>query len=306
MTNGNPPDLSYSEPDLRALPPDDVHERADPRLERSSSGGRLLLLLGLLLLAVGGGWYLWSKFYATPTAPVAVTPPSTAPTVETPKEAGIQHPIETGAPAEPLPALAESDKAIAAALASAIDSDAFARLMVTQDFVRRFVVTVDNLPRKTYSQRLSPMKPMPGDFGVARSTDALRISPQNLERYALAVRTLEAVNSEKLVAAYARYYPLFQEAYKEQGYPNAYFNDRLVEALDVMIATRESPGQLALQQPKVLYEYADPALESLPAGQKIMLRMGPENAARVKVKLKEIRALVAREGSAAKAAAKSP
>lgn len=306
MTNGNPPDLSYSEPDLRAIPADDAYERTDPRIERPSSGPRVLLGLGLLLLALGGGWYLWSRYYAAPTPAVAVAPPEAAPTAEAPKEPGIQHPIETAAPAEPLPPLAESDKAIAAALASAIDSDALARLMVSQDFVRRFVATVDNLPRKTYSQRLSPMKPTPGEFGVTRSNEALRISPQNVERYALAVRTLEAVNSEKLVAAYVRYYPLFQDAYKEQGYPNAYFNDRLVEALDVMIATRESPGQLALQQPKILYEYADPALEALPAGQKIMLRLGPDNAARVKVKLKEIRALVAGEGGVAKAAAKRP
>jgi hypothetical protein len=55
-------------------------------------------------------------------------------------------------------------------------------------------------------------------------------------------------------------------------------------------------------QPKVLYEFADPALEALPSGQKILLRMGPENAARVKAKLREIRALVAKEGGAAKAA----
>ena len=300
MTQGNPPDLSYAEPDLRAIPPDDPYQRTDPRTERPSASGRMALLLGVLLLAGGLGWYLWSKYYATPPAPVAETPP--APTAEAPKEPGIQHPIQSTAPAEPLPALAESDKAIAAALATAIDSDAFARMMVNQDFVRRFVITVDNLPRKSYSQRLSPMKPIPGEFSVSRSQEALRISPQNVERYALAVRALEAVNSEKLVAAYVRYYPLFQEAYKEQGYPNAYFNDRLVQALDTMIAAPESPGQLALRQPKVLYEYADPALEGLPAGQRIMLRMGPENAARVKVKLREIRALVAREGAAAKGA----
>lgn len=305
MPQGNPPDLSYAEPDLRAIPPDDPYQRVDPRPERSGAAGRVILLLGFLLLAAGLGWWFWTRYYAAPPpASIAdATPP--APPAAAPKEPAVQHPIESTAPAEPLPALADSDKALAAALATAIDSDAIARLMVSQDFVRRFVVTVDNLPRKTYAQRLSPMKPMPGQFGVSRTPEALRISPQNIERYALAVRTLEAVNSEKLVATYVRYYPLFQEAYKEQGYPNAYFNDRLVEALDIMIATRESPGQLALQQPKVLYEYADPALESLPAGQKIMLRMGPENAARVKVKLKEIRALVAREGNAVKAA-KSP
>ena len=39
----------------------------------------------------------------------------------------------------------------------------------------------------------------------------------------------------------------------------------------------------------MLYEFADPALEQRSAGQKIMLRMGSENAARVKSKLREIR-----------------
>jgi hypothetical protein len=39
----------------------------------------------------------------------------------------------------------------------------------------------------------------------------------------------------------------------------------------------------------VLYEFADPDLETRSAGQKIMLRMGPENAARVKAKLWQLR-----------------
>lgn len=77
-----------------------------------------------------------------------------------------------------------------------------------------------------------------------------------------------------------------------------------MQVLDLLIATREQPGQLAVVQPKVFYEYADPALEALPSGQKILLRMGPDNAARTKAKLKEIRALVAKEGAAAKEAAK--
>jgi hypothetical protein len=240
MTNGNPPDLSYAEPDLRSVPPDRF-EVTDPRPERREPGaGRWILFLGILLLIIGGAWYLWTTFYKTAPAPVVDTSPPPAPTAQ-PKEPVVQHPIQSG-PAEPLPSLAESDKAIAAGLAGAIDNDAFAKMMVNQDFVRRFVITIDNLPRKTYSQRFSPVKPMPGQFGVDRQGDQIRMAPQNLERYALAVRTLEAVNTERLVDLYVRYYPLFQEAYKEQGYPNAYFNDRLVEALDVMIATPAITG----------------------------------------------------------------
>jgi hypothetical protein len=39
----------------------------------------------------------------------------------------------------------------------------------------------------------------------------------------------------------------------------------------------------------VLHEYADPGLERRSAGQRMMLRMGPDNANRLKVKLREIR-----------------
>ena len=72
------------------------------------------------------------------------------------------------------------------------------------------------------------------------------------------------------------------------GYPNAYFNDRLIVAIDDMLAAPEIPSP-KLAQPKVLYEFADPAVETLSAGQKILVRMGPENAKRVKDKLRAIR-----------------
>lgn len=299
MSNANPPDLDDSEPDLRAIP-DEPYARDDPRSATPSSGSKVILLIGLALLAAGAGWYLWSSYFAAKPAQVAEVAPPPAPEPAAPEPPAIQHPIETAPASEPLPALAESDKPVGDALKDAVDATAIARYLIPQDFVRRVVVTVDNLPRKSYSQRLSPLRPVPGTFEVAGSAGQTAIAAQNSARYSPLVRVLEAVNSEKLVALYVRFYPLFQEAYREQGYPNAYFNDRLVHVLDLLIATREAPGQLAVVQPKVLYEFADPALEALPSGQKILLRMGPENAARVKAKLREIRALVAKEGAATK------
>jgi hypothetical protein len=41
-----------------------------------------------------------------------------------------------------------------------------------------------------------------------------------------------------------------------------------------------------------MYKFADPGLESMSAGQKLLLRMGPDNAARVKAKLKAVRDLI--------------
>jgi hypothetical protein len=85
---------------------------------------------------------------------------------------------------------------------------------------------------------------------------------------------------------------LFQQSYQNLGYPNGYFNDRLVEVIDVMLATPESKGPIKLVRPNVMYTFADPALEARPAGQKLLIRMGPENAQAIKAKLTELRSVI--------------
>ena len=94
---------------------------------------------------------------------------------------------------------------------------------------------------------------------------------------------------EQFVKLYMRFYPLIQEAYDALGYKNRYFNDRFIFVIDHLLKTPEVIGTIQLVQPKVFYEYADPALESLSAGQKILLRIGPANMAILKAKLVEIR-----------------
>ena len=104
---------------------------------------------------------------------------------------------------------------------------------------------------------------------------------------------IDRVDAKKLVTVYRQYYPLFQKAYAEIAKPGSYFNDRLVEAIDNLLAAPSPADPVGLVQPKVLYTYADPALETRSSGQKILMRMGKANAEQVKAKLREIRALVA-------------
>ena len=119
-------------------------------------------------------------------------------------------------------------------------------------------------------------------------------SPRNSARYARYVKLVQALDAERVVAIYVHFYPLFQQAFVELGYPNAQFNDRLVDVIDHLLETPDVQGPVALVRPKVFFEFADPELEELSAGQKLMVRIGPDNAAVLKTKLREIRrALVA-------------
>jgi hypothetical protein len=249
---------------------------------------------------LGAAFYVWkTREVAQPAPkqpPVAQSTPSVAPQPNFGPP--VRHPIESVPhPAEestqPLPAIAESDSTLHDALATLIPGATLDQLLYPDRIVTRIVATVDNLPRPTLSMDVRPLKPVPGSLAVVGAEGTKQIGVDNAPRYTPYVRALTSVDSLKLVALYVHFYPLFQQAYRDLGYPNGYFNDRLVEAIDNALAAPVPEGPVALTQPKVLYEYADPALQSLSAGQKIMIRMGPENAAKVRAKLREIRALVA-------------
>jgi hypothetical protein len=167
-------------------------------------------------------------------------------------------------------------------------------LIVSKELIRRIVITVDNLPRSHLPTGAVPLKRVEGVFVVEGGNEALSIGAQNASRYAAYMAAIEATDNARLVELYQHFYPLFQSAYRELGYPGGNFNDRLVTAIDDLLAAPDPQPPIWLKQPKVLYEYADPDLEKRSAGQKIMIRIGQENAAVLKRKLYEIRARVAR------------
>lgn len=219
---------------------------------------------------------------APPSAPVAAAPsapqfPITPPTAE---------PAE---PASDLPMLDESDSAVLESLTGLLGLDALGELMYPEHVVQRIVATVDNLPRKKVAVQLLPVKPVAGSFAVIVRDNAASVDPKNYARYAAYAQFLDAADTKKLVGWYRGFYPLFQQAYRELGYPDRYFNDRLIEVIDHLLAAPEGAPAASLSHPEAFYVYADPDLEALSSGHKIMLRIGPENEAKVKAKLREIR-----------------
>lgn len=237
-------------------------------------------------------WYT-SGTASVPPPPVAQAPDAAAPAPATPK---IEFPIER-AQAEltsPPPAtLDASDPALRDALAGLFKDNKLPDFVQPMNLIRNLVATIDNLPRSKAAPRLWPVQPTSGSLATSNSGGNLIIAPDNSARYAPVVALVNAVDTKQLVAIYVRFYPLFQQAYRELGYPDSYFNDRLVAVIDHLVATPDVKAPIALVQPKVLYQYADPELEALSAGQKAMIRVGPDNASVLKAKLREIRYRVA-------------
>lgn len=284
---------------------------------KDEDASRLPIVLPVLLVLALAGYLGWHHYQSRQIEPVAVAPeaPATPPPApqsspETPAEPAIQHPVEppADAAAEPPPTLANSDATFIAQLNTLLGASNVKAFIHPDGIARRFVATVDNLGRSQAPVLMWPIKPTPGRFSTTAPSagQAETIAPENQRRYAPFVAMVEAVDSARAVAVYRRFYPLFQQAYEELGYPGRYFNDRLVQVLDQLIATPvpsaplavrlvEVKGSVPSSRPWVRYEFSDPALESLSSGQKILLRMGPDNQRRLQARLSAFRQQVAKQ-----------
>jgi len=263
-----------------------------------------ILFLAGLLLAAGIYYYLTAKDrHSGPTVldlprvedqESALPAPTKYPVAPPSTEANplADAPDEAATPPEPLPTLDESDAMLAGAVGVLLDAERFGGLVKSESFIRFVVVTIDNLSAAKVPAKSRFYTPPPGEFLVRKGSgdaDSAALDPANYQRYTRYVEMLESMDPDGVVKVYTHYYPLFQEAYESLGYPDRYFNDRLVEVIDTLLATPEIDEPVRLLQPAVLYTFADPRLEALSAGQKMLLRTGPENGGRLRMLLREYR-----------------
>jgi len=273
----------------------------------STQNTRMWLIAAGLVVVIGAGAGVWWYLHRAPepVAPEEIAAAEEAPTPPpvAASPPAVEHPLEPAtdaATAPPLPAVADSDPALVTALQGLIGAAAVQTWLVPDQIARRFVATVDNLPRDTPLEKRRPLQAPADSFIVDRTTvdasagtERITLSARNALRYDAAVTLFQKADLKQMAELYRHYYPLLQQAYEDLGYPDHYFNDRVIAAIDDMLRAPEIDGPIALTQPKVLYQYEDPALEQLSSGQKLMMRMGLAHERNIKARLRELRALIA-------------
>lgn len=234
-----------------------------------------------------GGYLYWQHSQPKPE-PVQVQAPPPPPPPAPPKPE-VQQVVEAPPAPPPLPTLAGSDKFVLDALVGLVGNKSLMKWFHTERIIHNFVATIDNLPRRRAPMSVMPVERAPGKFVTAGTESEPTIDPKNAARYTPYVRIAKAIDAKKLVGLYIRLYPLFQQAYEELGYPKKYFNDRLIVALDNLLAAPDIKEPVKLVRPNVYYLYADPDIEGRSIGQRILMRTGSRNEAILKTKLREIK-----------------
>ena len=295
-----------------------MEERSEPisrQHHRSEGAGTVAKMVMVLALLAGAGyaWWHWESrtdmLEGEPTREQLAELPQ--PMVSEPISTAAAEPAEGATPIEPAPdtqgnpPLAATDsEGLGQAVTQWLGRERTLRFVDTEGLARRIVATVDNLPRSQAAVGLWPLHPVGGRMQV-RSTDdgGLTIAPENAARYDAVVRFVVGLDVHEAGALYRRIYPVLQQTYEALGFPGKAFHERLVAVIDHLLKTPEPTeplalklvqvqGQVVSQQPWLRYEFADGELQSLSAGQKILLRMGQGHTQRIKAQLREVRAQI--------------
>lgn len=275
-------------------------------------------LIVVVLLLLGAAAYYYFGVSRSSAPDTGKMPPATGVISDT-KPARIPLPEQAVPPQEfesgiddvssptveeiPLPMLMESDPVVLETLGGLVGEPTVYQYLVTDNVISRIVATVDTLGSRQVPGVVQAVQGPTSEFEavsvdnpetvvrneVGDEIPQFLIDPANYGRYTPYVETLEAVDTSSLVQSYRQHYPLFQEAFRQMGYTDSDFNERLKDIIDELLATPETSGPVTLVKPEAFYLFADPELESLSAGQKVLIRMGDSNASRVKSKLAEIR-----------------
>jgi len=271
-----------------------------PRRPDKPSGRSFWPIVLIALVALGVlAWWMYQRDAHAPAVEPTPTDDVVAPWGE--DDAGPRYPIGVQDPSDPdalveLPGLGDSDAVLLDALAQLLDRTQLESLVVPEFIIQRVVASVDNLPRRSLPARMHPVRPTPGAF-QPEPGEPPRLGEGNHARYAARLSQLEGVEVAALVDLYERWYPRFEQAYRELGYPDAHFNDRLVEVIDHLLEAPEPGGSLELVPTERGYAYADPRLEEASVGHRAMFRIGPHNAGRLKAWLGELRAELTRRAA---------
>ncbi|MBX7186581.1 MAG: DUF3014 domain-containing protein [Vicinamibacteria bacterium] len=264
--------------------PDEFDETFDPATEaappRPESGIHPAIPVITLVVFLVGGYFAFRS-----GAPAISPTPAVTPT-PIPAASVAAAPIQ---PRLDLPALNASDAVVRSLVAALSANRDFAKWLLPEQLVRKFVAAVDNIAEdedpSAHIRHLAP----PAGFQAMGPRTALVADPKSYRRFDSFASVVASIDATAAARLFLNLGPLFDDAYAELGHPKGEFDQTFSRALARLLATPPSPRRFELVRQKASFGFADPKLEALASAQKMLIRMGPDNRAKVQSKLEELR-----------------
>lgn len=193
-------------------------------------------------------------------------------------------------PAADLPPIDQMDPYLRALLGALSARPELAAWLATDDLIYQAAWTIDRVARgASPAPELRVLAPKE-EISTAASGRRRRLTPASFQRYDGIAQTIASMDPEAVARAYRTIRPRLNDAYKSLGQTETSVDVAVQQALDLLIATPIPSGPIEVVEGKgAAWVFADPALEALPAAQKHLVRMGPENAAAIVQALVQVR-----------------
>ena len=252
----------------------------------------LIVAAVIVILLLGAGVLYW-HYTRPPAVPPAVEQPKTGAPSPPPPGAEVKGAEEKEVPIQPevkIPALDQSDDFVRQMLRNLSPHGKLGEWLRIKNIIRLFVAAVDNIANgKSPRPQLGFLSPGQA-FPVSEKGDRIYLDPKGYGRFDIITDAFVSFSSSMTVQVYQKLKPLFQEAYRELGYPKKDFHTTFIQAmqkiLDAPIVEREI---LLKEEGKGLnYVFIDEGMESMSEVQKHLLRMGPKNTQKIQQKVREI------------------
>ncbi|MCP4659681.1 MAG: DUF3014 domain-containing protein [bacterium] len=241
------------------------------------------VVIFLLIVAfLAGGVFLFLHYFdRAPELPESPPAPLTTPHPPPP-------PPEPTAPAAELPPLDESDDFTRRLVEGLTSHPQLTAWLVPEDQVRRFVAAIDNVARgedpRPHLRFLDPGR----GFEVAFEDDGMVIDERSYQRYDLVTEVFTSLDTDGSVRLYRDLHPLFDEAYRELGYPAGSFDQVMRRAIQRILAAPVPAAAVEVEPRLEGYRFKSPGFENLGPVEKQLLRMGPANVRKIQSKLRLI------------------
>jgi hypothetical protein len=282
--------------------------KAEPEeiLSHNSKRSRVPIVELLIALAVIAGlviFWFWSEeekpAAISATIPQVVVPaqaPELSPTPDIPvREEVLMAPDAIDIDVEEeqveaVPLTSADGDAILRQQLSAAGADAMLKKLASGDYpLDLSAALVDGMGRGIILRKMLPLERPKQAFSVDQEGDTLYMSNASYSRYDGYTDAINALNISVLVETFDTLRPLYLQAYEQLGLDPEDFDNAIIRTLDMVLATPEITDPIVLNTKSVVYVYADPTLEGLPALQKQLLRAGPDNLRRIKQQARVLR-----------------
>jgi DUF3014 family protein len=264
-----------------------------PRRRRPAIVRWLAVAIAAAALGVGG-YLLLPVLRPHPPQEVVPPPPTPAPNAFAPVHPAppptMPPPAVAGAPEVTLPPLAESDALVRGMARELSPQSPLSDWLSMEGLIPRFVAAVDNVADgESPSPNIAFLKPT-AKFQTVERNGRVYLDPRSYARYDAVANVVSSLDPHATVALYRKLQPLYDDAYRDLGHPDGYFDDALARAIPALLATPVLDRDVELVPKVVTYAFADPKLEGLRPAQKHFLRMGPRNVGLIQVQLRALAA----------------